>query len=341
MVNIRTLKKSVIKVFSSLKNTTGTNVTAFIIVLLILIFLDYWIIIQERLTTWNDLKINIIGEAHGIAFDIIVFGILISLYESRRSNKELILRYFEEIDDFRYWQNEEAAHRIAGIVKRLNRLGVNMFDFTDIYLKNANLGNTDLSNSDFWSANLREAYFAKSKMNYCRVTFGNFSSCNFAQTDLSFSYTDNLDIDEDYGDKDTNFSNAYFLGANLDNVKFVRVHGLGADFGAAKIRKSKFSSCYFESASFNSADLKDTSFIDTNLNYASFRYADLRNTKFLSVEFTDIDLEGAKISDRDLSKYFSSNEQNDFLQKYDTEPKSDSDEYGVYYVIRLKDSNNI
>ncbi len=56
-------------------------------------------------------------------FDILVIGVLIlflnKLAEKRVDNR----RYLEEIEDFRGWESEEAAYRIAGNLKRLKRNG--------------------------------------------------------------------------------------------------------------------------------------------------------------------------------------------------------------------------
>ncbi len=56
-------------------------------------------------------------------FDILVIGIFIlslnRLAEKRIENQ----RYIDEIDDFRGWRSKEAAYKIAGNIRRLNRNG--------------------------------------------------------------------------------------------------------------------------------------------------------------------------------------------------------------------------
>ncbi len=71
----------------------------------------------------GDFMENVLVEAHGMLFDILVIGVLIlalnKLVEKRMENQ----RYRDEIDDFRGWESEEAAYRIAGNLRRLKRNG--------------------------------------------------------------------------------------------------------------------------------------------------------------------------------------------------------------------------
>src|SRR5690606_19789473 len=67
-------------------------------------------------------------------------------------------RYREEIEDFLGWQSPEATHRIAGNLRRLNRIGVNeQLRLTEAHLAHANLGGVKLRKSNLWGANLEGA----------------------------------------------------------------------------------------------------------------------------------------------------------------------------------------
>jgi hypothetical protein len=67
---------------------------------------------------------SILVEAHGLLFDIFVFGILIVFFNKMGEKRRNIKRWQEEIDDFRGWNSEEAKFRIVGNIKRLNRNGI-------------------------------------------------------------------------------------------------------------------------------------------------------------------------------------------------------------------------
>ncbi len=49
---------------------------------------------------WEDVLV----EAHGLLFDIILFGIILTVFSQRIDKKMKILRCHEEIEDFLYWE---------------------------------------------------------------------------------------------------------------------------------------------------------------------------------------------------------------------------------------------
>lgn len=65
--------------------------------------------------SWHDLLV----EANGMVFDLLVFGILLSLYEALKEKREKIERLMEEIEDYRDWQGQEAVYRTVGAIRRL------------------------------------------------------------------------------------------------------------------------------------------------------------------------------------------------------------------------------
>ena len=102
---------------------------------------------------------GVLVEAHGMMMDIILFGIILTLYERFTDKRKEIQRLHEEIDDYRGWDEPEAMYRIVGCIKRLNKKGVTKIDLKDCYLKKANLRNANLQGADLQGANLQEADF--------------------------------------------------------------------------------------------------------------------------------------------------------------------------------------
>lgn len=104
---------------------------------------------------------NIVIEAHGMLFDILIIGIFIfALHKigEKRLKRELdVKRYQEEIRDFSYWDEKEAIFRIVGNIRRLNRLGITRIDLSDCYLEKANLSYFNLERSDLSRSNLCNA----------------------------------------------------------------------------------------------------------------------------------------------------------------------------------------
>jgi len=100
---------------------------------------------------------NIRVEAHGMLFDILVLGLLFSWLHNRGEKRRLIQRYTDEIDDFRGWEEEEAAKRIRGNIFRLNREGVHNINLNRCFLKGADLMEANLMGANLWEAVLEEA----------------------------------------------------------------------------------------------------------------------------------------------------------------------------------------
>ena len=83
-------------------------------------------------------------EATGALMDIVVFGFvlaLLALWTNRRRERSLsITRQKELVDDFKKWDADEARHRIAGALRRLNHLGSTKIDFSGLELSDFSFG---------------------------------------------------------------------------------------------------------------------------------------------------------------------------------------------------------
>ena len=123
------------------------------------------------LSFWNDLYRqpglwdNILVEAHGMLFDILILGILFSLIEKVGRRKRTRRHYQNEIRDFADWPSEEATRRIVGNIKRLNAIGVSDIDLRDCILTGSKLGpysvddRSGKAHVDLRSASLHRADF--------------------------------------------------------------------------------------------------------------------------------------------------------------------------------------
>ncbi|MBK8195657.1 MAG: pentapeptide repeat-containing protein, partial [Lewinellaceae bacterium] len=96
-------------------------------------------------------------EAHGLFYDLIIFGVLLSVYDALRGRRERITRYQDEIDNYRGWDEKEASYRIVGIIRRLNKDGISNINLSNCYLKGVNLSGLNLANSNCKGANLEGA----------------------------------------------------------------------------------------------------------------------------------------------------------------------------------------
>ena len=79
---------------------------------------------------------DVMVEAHGMLFDLIIFGIILSVYEFYSEKKLSINNYLEQLEALREWDGEEEAFRVKYAVGQLEKL-----DYADFDLAKLRLGN--------------------------------------------------------------------------------------------------------------------------------------------------------------------------------------------------------
>jgi uncharacterized protein YjbI with pentapeptide repeats len=227
----------------------------YIIVLLVfipsLITLDHYFI-----EDWADVLV----EAHGLLFDLLLFGVLLTIYETykkkiedeRRITNERSLkidRYLEEIEDFRIWGSTEGMLRIAGNIRRLNKLGVTKINLFDCKIKKINLKGFNLEGSHFGGADLGNGI----------LRGANLVSCNLIGTYLG----------------DANLRGANIKGADLERAKCQRTNFQGANLRGSNCTRAKFWDANLQNADLRDCDLKEAAFGGTIL--ASTRFYGAKN----------------------------------------------------------------
>lgn len=84
-------------------------------------------------------------EATGFLFDLLFFGVALAIIIHWRDRKHTIQRYQEEIQDFKRWNTEEGRLRIAGAIRRLERLGKTDIDFRGMKLSDFSFKENDIN----------------------------------------------------------------------------------------------------------------------------------------------------------------------------------------------------
>ena len=107
---------------------------------------------------------NVLVEAHGMLFDLLIIGLLILWLNEKGKKQVTIQRYENEIDDFRGWESEEAARRIRGNIIRLNKEGVCSINLEGCFLKSMKLDNVNLQGAFLNSANLQGASLRRANL---------------------------------------------------------------------------------------------------------------------------------------------------------------------------------
>ena len=134
---------------------------------------------------------NLGSEVHGLIFDILLFGIILVIFEKIREKKDQVKRHIEELNDFRGWDSGEAYQRNHGILRRLINEGYYLIDMTDVFVKNQNITKplnfelsqflrTNLDNSSFYNTFMLSTSFLDTSFIRTRFDFCRFDKCSFS-----------------------------------------------------------------------------------------------------------------------------------------------------------------
>ena len=158
--------------------------------------------------------------------------------------------------------------------------------------------NADLSGISFKKANLHSGDFSSSKSHFSTFTDATLDESIFRKAGLRFSNMDaasakNSDFSGSYGPfmtaKNTNFSSAKFIGANLvgadlRNANFANADLTGATLAFANVTGADFTgaildSTYFAGAILSDAIFKDAIFSNTNMHGVILDHKNLSDTQ--------------------------------------------------------------
>lgn len=123
----RRARKGIQNVRPGLAQTADRQVA--LISVLVVVGFAVWGVAGRRFGAWTEIWQGVYVEAAGALMDLVVFGIIIGIALALRERKRQIRSHQELINDFKKWDSEEGRYRIAGAVRRLNRLGRTSIDF--------------------------------------------------------------------------------------------------------------------------------------------------------------------------------------------------------------------
>lgn len=215
---------------------------------------------------------NLWPEMGGMTLDVFFILIVFALFEQRRNKRQDISRQREVIDDYKRWDHPEAHLRIAGAIRRLNRMGEFALDLAGARLTNFSFprsGIQSIEGSTFYDGRWGEK-FGDSSVKLDRVSFDHLNCRN-----VTFSPYNPF---AGFGDLDTNLS---------------------------CFRDCSFVECDLNQAIFNGAELhwtvpppethleywddEDGSPACAQISYGPLYHADLRQTSFKGCRFKNAD----------------------------------------------------
>lgn len=205
----------------------------YIIIGVISVFLIATLDFYDKDFNWHD----IVVEAHGLIFDLLIFGLMLAIYDRVRGKVSKIERLQEEISDYRGWNNDEAMHRIVGCVKRLYESGVTKFYLGNCFLEKADLSEYNFHQSSFAFSRLAQASFVHSDLSYTMMVGADMQNTWLTKTDF----------------EGADLRSCKFNDAHITKANFSKADLNGADFSNAKIASCEFDGCDLTNAIFNNA----------------------------------------------------------------------------------------
>lgn len=182
------------------------------IIVLSLIFLD--ILVYPFVSNFFQ---NIIIEAHGIVPDLLIFGILMTIYEKWRSKVEV---HRGSIEEYLGQNTPEATAGILRIIREMNQLDASRFQLSECSLAEQDLRHADFTGSSFHRVNFEAADLTLVEMDNCRLRDINFTDAVLRSVTFSGSELDKIN----------------FTGAKLNDINFQKADLRSVNFTNADLR---------------------------------------------------------------------------------------------------------
>jgi BTB/POZ domain-containing protein KCTD9 len=223
----------------------------------------------------KDFYENILVEAHGMLFDILILGVLLYWMNKFGEKHREIEKLKDELHYYCEYNQPEATFHVSKIIRQLNKLGVYDITLVRVFLEEASLLGNTFDGSKFIGNWLNKAFFHT----------GEFTNCSFVKSECVF----------------TNFTEA-----ELSFCKFIDCDLNMADFTDASLHKVEFTDCNLAATLFANATLSYCDFSKSTLSYTVFDGASLTNCNLTDyklieeVDFTSATIQNCKILKKDL-----------------------------------------
>ena len=176
------------------------------LIIIVLGVTDFFLMSPETYDVYD-----ILVESHGLFFDLVVFGIILSVYEEWRSRKEQLQRCIDEMNHMRYSKVKNAGQKAVVIALKMQSLKADEIDLTAFKVQEYHIH--DLKRMNNW----RFGQLRRFSITICHVTNTSFSgivlnkvtfiSCRFENCSFALSKFENV-----------TFLSCTFKNVNFDNV---------------------------------------------------------------------------------------------------------------------------
>ncbi len=218
-------------------------------------------------------------EFWGLLAEIIVLGIVVFYVSSKSEQSQFVQAQYDLIDDFKYWESDEAKSRILGAMRRLQRLGISKFDLCGIRMSSVKVkeyGISDLRGSELSGKHWMSSIGIRTDSKFNNI---DFDDCYLAG--VKFSISTSISIS---GQRTSLSPNR---GAYID-CSFRHCDMTGCSFDEAILEATEKPAKDGDRYDYI-ADNDDGSPAYAQVEYGEFYEANLSNASFVRAELRNID----------------------------------------------------
>ena len=170
---------------------------------------------------------RLLMECYGMLLNVAAVGGFVIWFQGRAQKGSEVRRCRDEIDDFREWRFQEAAFRIAGNIRRLNRNGVSAIDLSRCTLCRMRLDGVDLSGAVLVKADLQDAYLARAVLRSADLSGALLKGSFLWKADLSEAILVGADL-RNANLEGADLSGAFLQGCDLEGANLAAAVLTGA-----------------------------------------------------------------------------------------------------------------
>lgn len=192
---------------------------------------------------------NILVEMHGVIFDTLVIGLVITIWAKKKDTDSKIESLKKEYEIYKAWKSPESSFKMYKIFNSLKEYGI------ELDLSHVNFNKIEIEDFEYHS-DLSFSNFTKSILNYCDLRYASFK----------YSVINN-----------TKFFNCDFRGVNFFDTELTDCYLYACSFNSSIVQSITFKNVHFEGVDFRNAHLIEVKFVSCkfiNVNFentASFK----------------------------------------------------------------------
>jgi uncharacterized protein YjbI with pentapeptide repeats len=217
-----------ILLFATAKSVTQHHPVLFSLVIFLLLAS---LILYLDVTYVEDKKAfaeNVLVEAHGLLFDVFLFGLILLWVDKWRTKQDQISRYLEELEDYKPWDEPESYYRSAGLIKRLQMLNVKP-DLSNYKINYVDLSGVDFSYSELEHGDFEGCDFTEANFNGAYLTGVYFKNTELKGVSFHVSFLESSTLEFE------TIKNCYFWKSNLSNAKLNVINLINCNFVRANL----------------------------------------------------------------------------------------------------------